>query len=108
MMTAPDQLPPIGDTERVLRQSMVYVERAQDLLEQGSDEAFAQLEIEANKLRDLLMEIDAPAGVKDTLRRDIGAIQKRLDAAQARLKEKLHLLNTQTSAKKAYRKKRGE
>jgi hypothetical protein len=108
MMTAPDQLPPISDTERVLRQSMVYVERAQDLLEQGSDEACAPLGNVANNQRDLLMEIDAPAGVKDTLRRDIGAIQKRLDAAQARLKEKLHLLNTQTSAKKAYRKKRGE
>ncbi len=107
-MTAPDKLPPISDTERVLRQSMAYVERAQDLLEQGSDEAFALLEDEANKLRALLVEIDVPTGVKDTLRRDISAIQKRLEAAQARVKEKLHLLNTQALAKKAYRKKQGE
>ncbi|MFO0110369.1 MAG: hypothetical protein ACK52W_07540 [Alphaproteobacteria bacterium] len=108
MMTMTEKPSLISDIERVLRQSMAYVERAQDLLEQGSDESFALLEIEANKLQSLLTEIDVPAGVKDTLRRDIGAIQKRLDAAQARVKEKLHLLNAQASAKKAYRKKRGE
>ncbi len=103
----PSSEPVTSDTERVLLQCMAYVESAQDVLERADEESFKNLEREAQKLHTLLGSVEISHGARATMMRDIAAIQKRLETAQGRLKDKLRQIPAQAAATKAYRKKQG-
>lgn len=103
----PSSEPVTSDTERVLLQCMAYVESAQDVLERADEESFQNLEREAQKLHVLLGSVEVSHGARATMMRDIAAIQKRLETAQVRLKDKLRQFPAQAAATKAYRKKQG-